>query len=133
MPHLQGHARTQSLLVPAAIDDYVGPDNPVRFIEAFVDQLDLEAAGFGRVRAKATGRPGYHLSPALGTNAPSCRNNSFHPARSGRKPSGNISLLGGASASTAGRVSPDGSVLKHPSEAEVGVCLGITPELDLGR
>jgi thioredoxin reductase (NADPH) len=29
-------------------------------------------------------------------------------------------------------VCPDGSVLKNPSEAEVGVCLGITPELDLG-
>ncbi len=28
-------------------------------------------------------------------------------------------------------VCPDGSILKHPSEAEVGVCLGITPELDL--
>lgn len=41
------------------MDDYVGPDNPVRFIEAFVDGLDLSAAGFGRVEAKATGRPGY--------------------------------------------------------------------------
>jgi thioredoxin reductase (NADPH) len=29
-------------------------------------------------------------------------------------------------------VCPDGSVLKHPSEAEVGICLGITPELNLG-
>lgn len=29
-------------------------------------------------------------------------------------------------------VCPDGSVLKHPSEAEIGICLGITPELDLG-
>jgi transposase len=31
----------------------------VRFIDAFVDGLDLAAAGFGRVEAKATGRPGY--------------------------------------------------------------------------
>ncbi len=31
----------------------------VRFIEAFVDGLDLAAAGFGRVRPKETGRPGY--------------------------------------------------------------------------
>ena len=29
-------------------------------------------------------------------------------------------------------VCPDGSVLKRPSEVEVGICLGITPELDLG-
>ena len=33
--------------------------NPVRFIDAFVDGLDLTAAGFVRVEAKATGRPGY--------------------------------------------------------------------------
>lgn len=51
MPHIQGHARNQSLLLPAAIDDYVGADNPVRFIEAFADQLDLEAAGFGPTRS----------------------------------------------------------------------------------
>jgi transposase len=41
------------------VDDYVGPDNVVRFIEAFVDSLDLAAAGFGRPLPKATGRPGY--------------------------------------------------------------------------
>ena len=33
--------------------------NPVRFIDAFVDGLDLTAAGFLRVEAKATGRLGY--------------------------------------------------------------------------
>jgi transposase len=45
---------------PQAVDDYVGADNPpVRFIDAFVDELDLAAAGFVRVEAKATGRPGY--------------------------------------------------------------------------
>jgi transposase len=47
------------LLLPEAVDDYVGADNPVRFIDAFVDELDLAAAGFVRVEAKATGRPGY--------------------------------------------------------------------------
>ena len=41
------------------MDDYVGSDNPVRFIDAFVDGLDLTAAGFLRVEAKAMGRPGY--------------------------------------------------------------------------
>jgi transposase len=47
------------LLLPEAVDDYVGADIPVRFIDAFVDELDLSAAGFVRVAAKATGRPGY--------------------------------------------------------------------------
>ena len=59
LAHLSGHDRTQLLLLPEAVDDYVGPDNPVRFIEAFVDELDLGAAGFARVVPKATGRPGY--------------------------------------------------------------------------
>ena len=59
MPHITGHDRSQALLLPESLDDYVGVDNPVRFIEAFVDGLDLVAAGFARVQAKPTGRPGY--------------------------------------------------------------------------
>ena len=59
MAYIEGHARDQMLLIPASIDDYVAADNPVRFIEAFVDDLDLVAAGFIRSRPKATGRPGY--------------------------------------------------------------------------
>lgn len=35
-------------------------DNPVRFIDAFVDDLDLGEAEFHRSQSKATGRPGYH-------------------------------------------------------------------------
>jgi transposase len=59
MTHIPGSDRSQLLLLPQAIDDYVAADNPVRFIDAFVDALDLKAAGFARVEAKATGRPGY--------------------------------------------------------------------------
>src|SRR3954454_3467351 len=58
-PLILGHDRSQMLLLPEAVDDYVGPDNPVRFLEAFVDGLDLEAAGFARGVPKTTGRPGY--------------------------------------------------------------------------
>jgi transposase len=63
--HLSGTARSQLLRLPEAVDDYVGPDNPVRFIEAFVDELDLGAAGFGRAQPKATGRPGYEPAELL--------------------------------------------------------------------
>ena len=59
MTHIFGFERSQLLLLPEAVDDYVGADNPVRFIDAFVDQLDLAAAGFIRVAPRATGRPGY--------------------------------------------------------------------------
>ena len=47
------------LLLPESVDDYVGPENPVRFIDAFVDGLDLTAAGFIRVAPQGTGRPGH--------------------------------------------------------------------------
>jgi transposase len=59
MTHISGFERSQLLLLPEAVDDYVGPDNPVRFIDAFVDGLNLAKAGFTRVAAKAMGRPGY--------------------------------------------------------------------------
>lgn len=59
MAHISGHDRSQILLFPEAINDYVGSDNPVRFSDAFVDGLDLAAAGFVRVEAKPTGRPGW--------------------------------------------------------------------------
>ena len=44
------------------MDDYVGPDSVVRFIDAFVESLDLVAAGFDRALPKATGRSGYDPS-----------------------------------------------------------------------
>ena len=59
MTYIAGLERDQLLLLPEAVDDYVGSDNPVRFIDAFVEGLDLTAAGFLRVEAKAMGRPGY--------------------------------------------------------------------------
>jgi transposase len=65
MAHLPGIDRSQLLLLPEAVDDYVGPDNPVRFIEAFADDLDLNAAGFVRVAAKETGRPGFDPADLL--------------------------------------------------------------------
>ena len=59
MTHISGFERSQLLLLPEAIDDYVGADNPVRFIDAFVEGLDLVKSGFARVQPEATGRPGY--------------------------------------------------------------------------
>jgi transposase len=65
MAHIEGADRSQVLLLPEAVDDYVGSDNPVRFIDAFVNELDLVKAGFVRARPKETGRPGYHPGDLL--------------------------------------------------------------------
>ena len=59
MDYIQGTPREQSLLFPEVIDDYITEDNPVRFIDAFVDSLDLEDLGFQRSQPALTGRPPY--------------------------------------------------------------------------
>ncbi len=59
MSYIQGIDRDQKMLFPPAIDDYINEDNIVRFIEAFVNGLDLEEAGFERTEPEPTGRPGY--------------------------------------------------------------------------
>jgi transposase len=59
MAQITGRDRSQTLLLPESLDNYVNSENPVRFVEAFVDGLDLAAAGFARVQSKETGHPGY--------------------------------------------------------------------------
>ena len=52
-------------LLPACVDDYVGPNALVRVVDSFVDSLDLAELGFSRVVAAATGRPGYQPGDML--------------------------------------------------------------------
>ena len=59
MAYVTGHDRSQTLLLPESLDDYVGPENPVRFIDAFVEGLNLAEAGFMHTALQATGRPAY--------------------------------------------------------------------------
>ncbi|MBW4542428.1 MAG: IS1182 family transposase [Myxacorys chilensis ATA2-1-KO14] len=65
MPHIQGRDRHSEVQFPPTLDDYIDAENPVRFIDAFVDQLDLAALGFVRVAAAVEGRPGYHPGDLL--------------------------------------------------------------------
>src|ERR1700726_5068709 len=57
---VQGDNRTQSFLLPEALDDYVPDTNPVRVVDIFVDKLDLQKLGFEGVEPALTGRPSYH-------------------------------------------------------------------------
>lgn len=57
--HLTGLSRQQKLLLPEAIDDYITPENPVRFIDAFVGSLKLQELGFQKALPAHTGRPSY--------------------------------------------------------------------------
>ncbi len=55
----------QTQLMPPSIEEYVPGDAPVRFLDAFVDQLDLEKLGFQRSQPAPTGRPGYDPADLL--------------------------------------------------------------------
>jgi transposase len=67
MSFLPGAQRSQVQLLPPAIDELIGPDNPVRFLDAFVDKIDLRAAGFvfPKENAHGSGRPAYHPADLL--------------------------------------------------------------------
>ncbi len=51
--------------MPECLDDWIDESNPVRFIDAFVDGLDLKDLGFAGVDPADTGRPAYHPSVHL--------------------------------------------------------------------
>jgi transposase len=59
MNHRTGLDRSQTLLFPERLADYIGPENPVRFLDAFVARLDLHTLGFAKARCADTGRPPY--------------------------------------------------------------------------
>ena len=61
--HIKGKSRAQATFFPEVLDDFVSHENPVRVIDVFVDELDLNELGFNGVVPKDTGRPNYH--PAM--------------------------------------------------------------------
>lgn len=61
----RGIPRGQTSLLPASVDDYVGQDNPVRVIDAFVDTLDMGQLQFTHANLGRTGRPPYHPGDLL--------------------------------------------------------------------
>jgi transposase len=62
---IEGEPRTQSLLFPERLDDWIGEENPVRVIDAFVEELDLKGLGFEGAAPAVTGRPAYHPATLL--------------------------------------------------------------------
>jgi transposase len=63
--YIDGEDRTQSVLFPERLDDWIGEDNPVRVVDVFVDGLDLTKLGFERAQPAITGRPAYHPATLL--------------------------------------------------------------------
>jgi transposase len=65
MSYLRGLDRSQVQLLPACLDDYVSPESPARFIDAYVEGLDFGGLGFSHAQAADTGRPPYHPADLL--------------------------------------------------------------------
>jgi transposase len=59
MGYVEGSSREQVVMFPEVMDDYVSGENPVRFVEAFVNQLEVGALGFNKAEPEERGRPAY--------------------------------------------------------------------------
>jgi transposase len=65
-PFKTGESRDQASLLPPRMEDYVGPDNPVRAIESYVCALDLAKLGFRHAdRRTEAGQPPYDPADLL--------------------------------------------------------------------
>src|SRR3974377_190857 len=62
---IEGEDRSQRTLFPGDLDAEIAEDNPVRVIDVFVDELDLNQLGFEGVEPEITGRPAYHPASLL--------------------------------------------------------------------
>jgi transposase len=58
--YVEGLSRSQTFLLPKTIEQYVEQDNPVRFIDAYVNTLDMEKLGFTHSTPQELGRPSYN-------------------------------------------------------------------------
>ena len=63
--YVEGQCRTQGILLPVLLDDYVADRNPVRVVDVFVDELDLAQLGFEGMEPAQTGRPACHPAVML--------------------------------------------------------------------
>src|SRR5215208_310635 len=90
---VEGRDRRQVAFLPACLDDYVDADNPVRVIDAFVDELDLLALGFAGVQPASTGRPAYHPAMMLKLYVYGYLNQLCSSRRLEREASRNVELM----------------------------------------
>src|ERR1035437_6267365 len=116
-----GDDRSQSILFPERLDDYLGDDNPVRAIDVFVDELDLAELGFGGVEPEATGRPAYHPASLLKIYIYGYLNRIQSSRRLERETQRNVELIW-----LTGRLTPDFKTIadfrKDNGKAIRGVC-----------
>ena len=65
MNYITGFDRNQTVLIPETIDLLIEKDNAVRFIDIFVNQLNVVDFGFRDVSFNTNGRPPFHPKDLL--------------------------------------------------------------------
>lgn len=100
--YVESQDRQQVTLLPECLDDFIGEDNPVRVVDAFVDELDLAGAGFDGLVPAATGRPAHHPSVLLKIYIFDCLNRVQSSRRLERECQRNVELMW-----LTGRLAPD--------------------------
>lgn len=117
----EGVDRTQTVLFPATLDDYVGEGNAVRVIDVFVDTLNLEVLGFEGALTADTGRPSYHPSILLKIYIYGYLNRIQSSRRLERETQRNVELMW-----LTGQLAPDFKIIadfrKNNGEAICSVC-----------
>ncbi len=61
MRYIERASRTQIILFPETVDEYISEDNIVRFIEAYVNSLNMVTLQFTHSEPRETGRKSYDL------------------------------------------------------------------------
>ena len=65
MNYIKGFDRIQAVLFPQSIEEIISEDNTVRFIDQFVDAIEVVEYGFRDVKLSKNGRPPFHPSDLL--------------------------------------------------------------------
>ncbi len=130
---IEGESREQVSLLPECLDDYVGQDNPVRIVDAFVEELDLLALGFDGADPAVTGRPAYHPAVLLKLYIYGYLNRIQSSRRLEREAQRNVELMW-----LTGRLAPDFKTIadfrRHSGTGIRNVCkrfIGLCRELKL--
>ncbi|MBT4087006.1 MAG: transposase [Deltaproteobacteria bacterium] len=64
MKFIDGQDRHQ-LMIPNSLDQHISENNPIWFIDAFVENLDIGSLGFKTERKNPKGRAAYHPTSML--------------------------------------------------------------------
>ena len=105
---VEGECRDQSVLFPERLDDWIAEDNPVRAVDAFVDELDFMALGFESAEPADTGRPAYHPGTLLKIYIYGYLNRVQSSRRLEREAQRNVELIW-----LTGRLAPDFKTIAH--------------------